>query len=323
MWKREIGESGTRHLQGLICFPRRQRFSQVRAYFSDLGGTFSTAHIETMRGTLKQAEAYVQKEATRDPSNPEVVVGGDRPSSQGARTEMEEIVRGLKAGEKESGLLDLDPENYIRFSTGIKRAVQIRDKALKRTWKTQVFWLYGPTGTGKSKFCFDVTNYCAYVKNPSHNWWDMYEGDENIIIDDYRTNMCTFSELLRLFDRYPMQLQVKGSSTNMLAKRIFVTTPKNPYDTWCTRSDEDLQQLIRRITAVVKFEVGKEPWNETEGKVFNSGILKIPENESGDEQADSQAGDSDCESQINPDDSPVTKRRKSSPPALLPTFVVN
>lgn len=311
MWKREIGESGTKHLQGLICFPKKQRFSQIKKYFTDIGGTFAKAHIETMRGTLIQAEAYIQKSDTTDPSNREVVTGGDRPSSQGSRTEMEQVIEGLKSGKRESEILSIDPEQYIKYSTGIKRAIQVRDKDLKRTWKTEVYWLYGPTGTGKSKYAHEISNYLGYSKNPTHNWWDLYEGEEDIIIDDYRTNMCTFSEILRLFDRYPLQLQVKGSSTNFRGKRIFITTPKHPYDTWVSRSSEDLEQLLRRITCVVRFSMNKEPFDETNNCNFTLGN-NVPQ------------VDNDCESVVSPvhvDDSPITKHRKTTG-AFVESFII-
>lgn len=48
--------TGTHHLQGLICFKSKLRFTQVRTLLPD--GT----HIEPMRGTLLQASDYCKKE---------------------------------------------------------------------------------------------------------------------------------------------------------------------------------------------------------------------------------------------------------------------
>jgi len=53
---------------------------------------------------------------------------------------------------------------------------------------------------------------------------------------------------LRLFDEYPLQLEVKGGTVNFAAKKIFVTSPHPPTVMWSTR--EDLVQLTRRITEV-------------------------------------------------------------------------
>lgn len=308
MWKKEIGKEGTKHLQGLICFPRRYRFKLVKEFFSDLQGRWGTVHLEIMRGTLKQAETYIQKADTTDPSDPKIYIGGDKPSSQGARTEMGSLIEGLTAGKSESELLLIDTEGYLKYSTGIKRAIQVRDSQNKRKWKTEVYWFYGPTGTGKSELAYNVTDYNAYNKNCAHSWWCGYESHEDVILNDYRPSMCLFSELLNLLDCYPMQLPVKGGQCNFVAKRIFITTPRNPWDTWKNRSDEDLGQLTRRITEVVRFEKDKPPFSETKNCVFSLYTKLYPDKfvvENLVQSDDEELGN------VSESDSPHTKRAKA------------
>jgi hypothetical protein len=112
--------------------------------------------------------------------------------------------------------------------------------------------LWGPTGSGKSRFCYESCPE-GYWKAPEHSWWDGYEGQEDVIVDDYRRDFCKFSSLLRLFDRYPYQLNVKGSTVHFRAKRIFISTPFDVRRTWEGRSDEDLQQLLRRVEHQIQF----------------------------------------------------------------------
>lgn len=57
-WQLEEGESGTPHIQGLVIFSKRMRLTGVREILGN-------AHWEGMRGSLKQALAYVHKEETR------------------------------------------------------------------------------------------------------------------------------------------------------------------------------------------------------------------------------------------------------------------
>ena len=78
-------------------------------------------------------------------------------------------------------------------------------------------------------------------------------GQSEVIIDDYRRDLCSFSELLRLFDRYPHQVESKGGSCQFLARTLVITTPRDPRATWTGRSDEDLGQLERRIDEVKLF----------------------------------------------------------------------
>jgi hypothetical protein len=63
---------------------------------------------------------------------------------------------------------------------------------------------------------------------------------------------------LRLLDRYPLQIQVKGATCEFLAKRIFITSPEHPVDIWRSRSEEDIFQLVRRLSTVYKFVNGEK-----------------------------------------------------------------
>ncbi len=80
-------------------------------------------------------------------------------------------------------------------------------------------------------------------------WWQGYENEDIVLIDDFRRDFCTFHELLRILDRYPYIVQVKYGHRHLNSPYIFIITPHSPYDTYSTR--EDIQQLIRRIDRVI------------------------------------------------------------------------
>ena len=102
------------------------------------------------------------------------------------------------------------PVAYIRYHKGFAalKALQIPD----RDWKTEVFWYYGPTGTGKSYTAREECGPGAYYKMGGNKWWCGYQGQEHVVIDDFRRDLCPFHELLRLFDRYPMQVEFKSKA---------------------------------------------------------------------------------------------------------------
>lgn len=58
-FQEEVGENGTRHLQGYVELRRAQRLSWVRANIS------SDSHWEIRRGTQEEAVNYCNKEETR------------------------------------------------------------------------------------------------------------------------------------------------------------------------------------------------------------------------------------------------------------------
>jgi len=74
-----------------------------------------------------------------------------------------------------------------------------------------------------------------------------------VIIDDYRKDFCKFSELLRLLDRYPLRLQIKGGTVEFVARHIYITCPLAPIAIWESRTEEDIAQLTRRIEEVRNF----------------------------------------------------------------------
>lgn len=243
----ERGESGTRHLQGVVSFGNPRAFRAVARACTGW-------HIDKMRGTIDQAVAYCSKEETRDA---EAGFGfteeGTRPLSAGTvggRSDLKQVTALVKAGAGIKRVADELPVSVILFSRGIERLIGLHREP--RNHLTQVFWFYGPTGSGKSRAASDAEP-GAYWKTPNSQWWDGYEYQEAVIIDDYRTDFCKFNELLRMCDRYPYQVQVKGGTREFTSLRLYITTPKNPRDTWSLRSDEDLGQLTRRITEVRHF----------------------------------------------------------------------
>ena len=122
----------------------------------------------------------------------------------------------------------------------------------KRDWKPKVYWFYGGAGTGKSKLAYEMFP-SAYTAMATAKWWDGYDAHEDIIIDDMRKDFCKFHELLRILDRFPVQLETKGGTRQLLARNIVITSCYSPEQLFETR--EDLKQLTRRIDEIKFFEL--------------------------------------------------------------------
>lgn len=241
---KEVGETGTPHLQGYGEFKSNKRLKALK----DLN---SRIHWEYRKGTAEEASEYCKKDG-------DFIEIGEMSKGRGARTDIESIRDVVNNG---GGMKD------VMQVTNSYQAVKFAEKLLthaekKRNWPPEVIWLWGPTGCGKTRRAFEETEGKAWISGKNLKWWDGYDAHENVIIDDFRADFCTFHELLRILDRYPYMVEIKGGTRQLLAKRIYITSCYPPDKVYQTR--EDIAQLLRRITQVIGMGIGDEVAGNTD-----------------------------------------------------------
>lgn len=238
-----------RHCQGYIHFPKSgRRLPAVQRMFLAVLGVHG-AHFEAAKGSPKQNREYCSKPDSAVPGS--FVEYGVLPI-QGARNDLVVLADMARDGASMLSIADAQPGNFLRYHRGLQELQRLATSAPRNPENTvEVLWLFGPTGTGKSRWAFE--NYPdAYVKM-NNKWWDGYLNEDTVIIDDYRPNLCTFQELLRILDRYPMRVEMKGGSTELSATRFVITSSQRPEVLWGGRTEEALGQLLRRISSVTSF----------------------------------------------------------------------
>lgn len=213
--------------------------------FDKIKKLMPTAHIEARKGTVEEAILYCKKEAHFEE------VG--EPKRQGSRTDIETVKQMAMSGSSVKDIiLKLEEPNYQAIRTAEKLVEYLRPE---RTSKPYIRWFWGETGTGKTRRAVELAE--AEVKSDywismdSLQWWDGYDGQRFIIIDDFRADFCKFHTLLRYLDRYRVRVPIKGGYRLLVAENIIITSPFPPDETY--RSREDVKQLLRRIDEVVQF----------------------------------------------------------------------
>jgi len=78
-------------------------------------------------------------------------------------------------------------------------------------------------------------------------WWDGYEGQHTVIIDEFYS-WLRYDFFLRLTDRYPLQVETKGGVVQFVSHRI-VFTSNTPPTAWYP-SIQDRGAFDRRIGVV-------------------------------------------------------------------------
>ena len=122
----------------------------------------------------------------------------------------------------------------------------------KRDWKPVVKWYHGSTGSGKTRQAMiEATD--PWISGRDGRWYDGYDAHEDVIFDDVRGDFMKFHEWLRVLDRYPYTIEIKGGSRQFLAKRIWITSCYSPREMFKNKTDEDINQLERRIDLIQCF----------------------------------------------------------------------
>jgi hypothetical protein len=231
VWQVEIGENGTRHLQGYLVVSRPVTLQWLKRHAS------SVAHWEPRMGTHEQAVGYCTKSESR--------VDGPwshgNPPAQGKRSDLLNVKARIDEGASERELAEEHFSSWVRYHRSFREYRRVSSGL--RSAKTHVTVIWGPTGTGKSRHCMGK-HPLAYWK-PTGKWWDGYDGVSPIVIDEFY-GWLPYDLFLRLLDRYPLTLEHKGGSTNMNSKHIIITSNKHPYE-WYDPVKCPWPPLARRI----------------------------------------------------------------------------
>jgi len=167
----------------------------------------------------------------------------------GRRRDLEAIKEAVAQGKGMRAIIE-DVASNFQALRGAELVLKYIEKG--RDFKPVVKWYHGSTGSGKTRTAIAELE-GAWVSAKNLKWWDGYDAHENVVIDDFRKDFCTFHELLRIFDRYPYRVETKGGSRQLLAKVIVVTCPWSPIVLYGNRSVEDVGQLTRRIDEIKLF----------------------------------------------------------------------
>jgi len=248
LYGKEVGESGTPHLQGYLYFPGPVRMQSVKKVAGD------RAHVEIARGSVKHNFDYCTKDG-------DAVEHGDRPDFQEEKGKKEKARYKrawdlAKCGDVER-IAEESPDIALRFYSTIKRIKQDALTERKLTDTPEIMqWYYGPSGTGKSRKAREE-NPDAYLKN-CNKWWDGYVDQDVVLVEDFDRKHDVLVHHLKLWaDRYPFLAEVKNGSMTIRPRRIIVTSNYHPKDIWT--EEKDFGPILRRFHVTHFHSLGSIP----------------------------------------------------------------
>lgn len=238
----EVGDNGTRHIQGYVEFENAKTFSRVKKLLP-------RAHIEPRRGTPLEASDYCKMDG-------KVLYESGELSQQGQRSDLAEVAVQIANGTlNENQLLAVDPYMYHQYGRTINKLQDLALRQRYRTEATQGIWYTGPTGAGKSHTAFEGYHPDTHYVVPNDGgWWDGYTGQETIIINEFRGEI-KYKELLEILDKWPKTVRRRGREpAPLLAKTCIITSKLRPEEVYHNLSENDTMDQFYRRCKIITLE---------------------------------------------------------------------
>lgn len=233
----EVGDSGTPHLQGYVSFVAKRTLAQTRQTISN------TAHFEIAKGTPAQNRTYCTKSC-----GDAYTEFGILPAGSGGRTDLVQLRDAIKDGASREEIFETFPKEAFRYERAITKWIDHFDKPRNKDNPPQVVVLWGEPRTGKTRFVYDTHDESSIWSWPGGPWFDGYNGHEIALFDDFNGAAFPIQYMLKLLDRYPFRVPVKGGYRQWRPKIIYITSNLDPTSWYSGANLKNQEAFLERIT---------------------------------------------------------------------------
>lgn len=238
---REVGESGTPHLQG---FAYGENARSLRAWYQHL--TYEPERPPYVRfkgkhSTFAQAIEYCKKDG-------EFTERGTPPVDPGQKGEKEKVRwDDIRAAAKEGRWDDIPSDVLIRNYHALRGIHKdFADEAEDADDVTGV-WIHGPAGAGKSRLARE--RWPGAYKKKLTKWWDGYKGQEYVIVEDMDPFHRELGQDFKMWcDRYAFPAEIKNGQINIRPKKVIITSQYTIEQVW---PDEETRDAVRRRCQII------------------------------------------------------------------------
>lgn len=258
--KEKCPSTGKDHFQGYLQFRKK-----LRNRLTAMKKIHNTAHWGACKGSDIENYKYCSKNDSAYPDTFEEFGEREERTKGGTRSDLQEVKKMIDGGASEVEIADAHFGVWCQYHRAFTRYRML--KAERRREKTEVEVYLGEPGSGKSRAAWERYP-DAYDWN-DNKWWDGYENQEVVIMDDFKGNI-TYTELLKLMDRYPKRVETKGGFATFNSKKIIITSCVEIED-WYEYDEvrRKVREVERRIDKKERFKVlsgGETPPNPPGGE---------------------------------------------------------
>lgn len=255
MYKEVAPSTGHEHYHSLLILHSMKRAHT--AIDIDPRGSW-----EKCTGTALQAFKYVSKEGQLHFEYGQAPTAIQR-YKEALAPEQRKRQHPTKAEEQWKEMLDKAKrgDETIRDEKLYARYGSYFDRILAHAHKDEIYpgeltqknkWIWGPTGTGKTRCVWEdavAQEKRVFVKN-CNKWWDGYEGQEIVLIDDAGENIKVLAQHIKNWaDRYPFTAEVKGGTRRINTSEFKLIITSN-YSIDQLFNETDAEAIKRRFEVV-------------------------------------------------------------------------
>lgn len=231
VWQLEQGS--TRHIQGYVELKHPVTWKALRSWWPG-------AHLEMAKGNRQQNVRYCSKTNTRVKDTSVAFSSADflTQASQGRRSDLDKASSAVLAGKTMREIALSTPKTFVQAYRGLAalRAIAIPPRSRS---KVTTIHLWGRTGLAKTHGTIQfleldgpkltTEQYFIWSPKGGANWWDGYDGQDWVLIDDLDAGKIPMVELLRILDTkgLPYKVPVHGGQVNLVAHNFIVTSNKS------------------------------------------------------------------------------------------------
>lgn len=269
----EIATTGTKHTH---IFLYRQ--SPIR--FGTIKNKFPTAHIDKAYGTCQENKDYVAKigkwkESMKSETSIEGTFEehGIMPTEQSEKAPlMTQLLSSIENGDTTAEIIKNNPKFGFKVKDiDVLRETLLSEKFSKENRDITVTYLYGDTGTGKTRSLYEkyspidicrITNYKGDKVN-----FDSYHGQNVLVFEEFHSQI-PLPDMLSYLDRYPLMLPARYSDRVACYTHVYLISnlslmeqyhyeymnDKKTWDAFLRRIDIIIHQIAPNNQLLVKKE---------------------------------------------------------------------
>lgn len=261
---REVGESGTPHLQGYV----QLKSGKTMTAFKRWAGC-ERYHLEEAIAGLRAWNYCLKGEQSKEEWEKQHEDGpnwgrnldlltrvGDAPTAD-PHDSWGQALQMLENGQTVLDVLRRFP-GFVRNIGALERTAYALDAAEEGAWRDlTVTYLSGPSGCGKTRLVMEKHGYGeVYRVRKGGNPWDGYTGQDVVLFDEFRNDFRA-ADMLEWLDGYPVSLPARYTDKAARFTTVYIVSNWHLHEQYRNLQDGDRETwlaLLRRIHTVQHME---------------------------------------------------------------------